>query len=207
MALGVSGALLAASAGCSALLGSAAPVTPPTSAAAPSFPVPVLTVATPRPRSAAPALKSTGTAWPSILASLAGYGQWLLANPDPSLVGNVATPGCATYNLISSQVTGLFRDQAQLKPSAPVFGPVTGPSPAAGATMAALGNEVTLDVTASRPAEAVISRNRGIQVSAFDALPQSALRITLYRGADQRWRFCTVDALPGTAADGPVPLL
>jgi hypothetical protein len=205
LAAGVGGVLLAALAGCSALPGAAAaPATP-----VPSYTVPVLTVATPKPRSAAPALKTTGVAWPAVLASLSGYGQWLLANPDPALVGNVATPGCSMYNLISQQATALLRDQAYLQPAAPVFGPVTGPSPAPGATAAVLGNEVTLDVTATRPLEAVLSRAGGMRISSFDALPQSTLQITLFRPADNKWRFCTVNAQADTGAgdDPSVPLL
>jgi hypothetical protein len=208
LAAGVGGVLLAALAGCSALLGPAAtPATPVHPA--PSYPVPVLTVATPKPRSAAPALRTTGVAWPAVLASLSGYGQWLLANPDPALIGNVAMPGCSMYNLISRQATALLRDQAYLQPAAPVFGPVTGPSPAPGATAAVLGNEVTLDVTATRPLEAVLSRAGGTPISSFDALPQTTLQITLFRPADNKWRFCTVNAAADTGAgdDPPVPLL
>src|SRR3954447_3700410 len=86
-----------------------------TASAAPigsATPLPVLTIATPRPRTAAPALRTTGTAWPVILASLSGYGQWLLANPNPALVGMVATPGCGMANLLSRQLHGLLSDRA-----------------------------------------------------------------------------------------------
>jgi hypothetical protein len=208
LAAGVGGVLLAALAGCSALLGPAAtPATPVPPA--PSYTVPALTVATAKPRIAAPALKTTGVAWPAVLASLSGYGQWLLANPDPALVGNVAMPGCSMYNLIAQQATALLRDQAYLQPAAPVFGPVTGPSPAPGTTAAVLGNEVTLDVTATRPIEAVLSRAGAMQISSFDALPRTTLQITLFRPADNKWRFCTVNAEADTGAgnDPSVPLL
>ncbi|WP_199512100.1 hypothetical protein [Nucisporomicrobium flavum] len=39
-------------------------------------------------------MSNTGTAWPAMLASLSGYGQWLLANPDPAKVETIAAPGC-----------------------------------------------------------------------------------------------------------------
>jgi len=199
--------VLAGLGGCGALGSTAAPT--PSVAPAPSYTVAVVAVPTPKPRTPAPALKTTGVAWPVILASLTGYGQWLLANPDPALVGAIASPGCSLYNLVSAQATGLLRDQAYLQPVPAVFGPVSGPSPAAGSSLAVLGNQVTLDVTASRPAEAVLSRGTGnLQISAFDALPPTALRITLIKGADSKWRFCTVNvtADTGESGDPSVPL-
>jgi hypothetical protein len=209
------GVLLAALAGCSSLPGFAAapaaspapPVPVPASTASP-VPLPVLTVATPKPVRPAPALKTTGAAWPAILTSLTGYGQWLLANPDPALVGNIAQPGCAMADLISQQAAGLLADRAVVKPSPPVFGAVTGPSPAPGMSVAVLGSEVTLDVTVSRPAETVVSRT-GKQITAFAALPSTALQITLWRAADNKWRFCTVAAASDSGApdDPSVPLL
>jgi hypothetical protein len=68
----------------------------------------VVTVAAPKPKTAAPALKTTGTAWPALLASLSGHGQRVLANPDPSKLADVAQPGCAMYNLLSRQTILLF---------------------------------------------------------------------------------------------------
>jgi hypothetical protein len=165
-------------------------------------------MATPKPRSAAPALKTTGAAWPAILASLAGYGQWLLANPDPALVGTIAEPGCTMANLITQQAAALLDEHAYLKPSPPTFGTVTGPSPAPGSTAAVLGNEVLLSVTASRPQEAVVSR-AGRPITVFAAMPSTPLQITLFRAADNKWRFCMVDALSDSGApdDPSVPLL
>jgi hypothetical protein len=152
-------------------------------------------------------VSNTGSAWPRILASLSGYGQWLLANPDPSRVGTVANPGCAMANLLSEQITGLLGSQAYLKPAAPVFVSVVGPSSASTAS-AAVGDEVILEVTASRPGEPVLDR-RGTQITAFAPLPPTALQITLDRGVDRRWRFCTVEAVTDSGApdDPSVPLL
>jgi hypothetical protein len=194
---GVGAGLLGVLTGCSALLG-ATPVPSTSAVPQPSYSVAVVTVPTPKPRTAAPALKTTGTAWPAILASLAGYGQWVLANPDPSKVANVALPGCAMYDLLSRQTTAMFEEQAYLQPSAPAFGLVTGPSPAPGSTIAVLGNQLTLDVSATRSSESVLSRSKATPISAFDALPTTALRITLNQGTDKRWRFCTVNAWSDT---------
>jgi hypothetical protein len=204
-ALGMTGTLLVATAGCSVVPGFAAtPPAPSASAApAPTTPVRVLTIAVPKPRTAAPALKTTGTAWPAILASLSGYGQWVLANPDPALVGNVAEPGCAAATLVSQQAAALLRDRAYLQPSPPVFATVNGPT---GTAVAVLGNQVTLDVTASRPSEPVLSRTGKKPVTGFGALPLTALRITLFRAADKKWRLCAVDPIPGAAVPGDPPV-
>jgi hypothetical protein len=203
LAAGVGAVLLGALTGCSTLLGTSAAV--PSASAAPqaSYKVSAVTVSTPKPRTAAPALKTTGSAWPAILASLAGYGQWVLANPDPAKVADVAQPGCAMYDLLSQQTTALFEEKAYLKPSAPVFTLVTGPSPAPA------GNEVDLDVTVTRAAEPVLSQSKATVISTFTALPAIPLEITLYQGTDKKWRFCTVNAWSDTgAADDPsVPLL
>lgn len=108
---GISGMVLATLAGCAVPPGSAA--TSATSPSpAPAAPIAVLTITTPKPRTPAPTLKTTGAAWPAILTSLAGYGGWLLANPDPALVGNIAAPGCAVSNLIAQQAAGLLAAHA-----------------------------------------------------------------------------------------------
>lgn len=190
-------ALSLALAGCS---GSGAAATTAPSAGAPSPgvssapPAKVIVVATPRPRSAAPALKITGTAWPAILTSLTGYGQWVLANPDPARATMITTPGCAMFDLLSQQASALLRDKAYLKPSPVVFGPVTGPSLAPGTPVTALYGRVTLNVTVSRPGEPVLSRAGARQISQFDPLPPTDLRITLAQGTDGGWRLCTAYA-------------
>ena len=211
IALMVAVGLTTALSGCTAFAGTS--VTPTASAAAPATgasapPLPVVTAATPVPRKAAPALATTGTAWPAILTSLAGYGQWLLANPDPALVGNIAMQGCTMYDLIYRQADALLRDKAYLVPSPPVFAVTAYPSLAPGTTAAALGGKVVLNVTASRPAEVVMSRT-GKQISTFDQLPPTSLQITLQQGTDLKWRFCNVNAMADTGApdDPSVPLL
>jgi hypothetical protein len=130
-----------------------------------------------------------------------------MVNPDPSRVGVVATPGCGMANLLSEQITGLLGSQAYLKPAAPVFVSVIGPSSAPTAS-GAVGDRVVLEVTASRPSEPVIDR-RGTRISAFDPLPPTALQISLDRGVDRRWRFCTVEPVTDSGApdDPSVPLL
>jgi hypothetical protein len=196
----VTAALLMTLTGC-AVTGTAGTTTAQTPAPVLTAPIPVLTVATPKPRTPAPALKNTGVRWPAILASLSGYGQWVLANPDPALVGAITEPGCAMANLLAQQASGLLGDHAYLKPVPPVFLSVTGPSPAA-------GNAVTLSVSASRPQEAVLSRTGNKPITAFAALPVTDLRITLYRGPKGGWRLCTVDATAdsGWPDDPSLPL-
>jgi hypothetical protein len=201
--------LLAAMTGCAVLTETPVAVTAEaddTAVLVPADPVERVTIALPEPRSAAPGLRTTGTAWKTILPSLAGYGQWILANPDPAKVGDVATPGCAAANQLSRQVAGLLGSKAYLKPAAPVFEAVTGPTPTEGATDAAVGNRVILTVIASRPSEPVLSRT-GQQVSTVAPLQRTRLKITLDRGADNKWRFCTITAPYAPDASLPVPLL
>ncbi|AGL16181.1 hypothetical protein [Actinoplanes sp. N902-109] len=210
----LAGAVSGALTGCSVLTGSsvtpAGSVTPvPSASVSWAPPAKVITAVTPKPRTAAPPLTITGTAWPAILASLTAYGQWLLADPNPALVGNVAAPGCATANTIVELADSLLRDKAYLKPSPVVFGPVTGPSLAPGTTLAALDGEAVLDVTVQRPAEPVMSRSGAVQIGSYDPLPAgTALQITLRQGSDAKWRFCTIDALDDSGApdDPSVPL-
>ena len=49
----------------------------------------------------------------------------------------------------------------------------------------------------------------GKQINTFAAMPVTSLQITLMRGADQKWRFCTVDATSDSGApdDPSLPLL
>jgi hypothetical protein len=165
-------------------------------------PARVITVVTPKARTAVPAVKNTGTAWPAILASLAAYGQWSLANPDPATVAAVAVPGCSTANQLAEQMTGLLGSRALVKPSPVVFGIVTAPSPVTAGV-----SEVILNVTASRPAEPVLDR-KGQQINTFQALPPTSLKITLNRGSDRKWRFCSIESIvDGSPEDPTVALL
>jgi hypothetical protein len=137
-----------------------------------------------------------------ILKSLSAYGQWLLANPDPALVGNVATPGCAVGNMLADQVGGLLGSRAYVKTSPAVITSVLGPT-------TVIGDQAVLDVVAARPAEPVLSRAGARTISTFDAFPPQSLQITLDRGADKRWRFCSVESAAdeGATDDPSVPLI
>ena len=196
-------AAVAALGGCATTTGATtAAATPiPTVSVSPS-PARVITVAVPKATSAAPALRNTGTSWMPILTSLSSYGQWLLANPNPALVGTVATPGCAVANLLSDQIDGLLGSRASVRTAPAAITSVLGPSPAT-------GSQMVLRVIASRPAEPVLSRAEGKTISTFDAYPQSALQVTLDLGADRRWRFCSVESATdaGATDDPSVPLI
>jgi hypothetical protein len=196
-------AVTAALSGCAATPGAAtAAAMPAPSVSVSPSPMRVITLPVPAATSPAPALRNTGTAWMPILTSLSAYGQWLLANPDPALVGTVATPGCAAANLLSDQLDGLLGSRAYVKTAPAAITSVLGPSPAT-------GNEVTLQVIASRPAEPVVNRANGTTISTFGAYPQSALDVTLDLGTDKHWRLCAVEntADAGATDDPSVPLI
>jgi hypothetical protein len=196
-------ALAATLSGCAATTTAAAPAATanPVVSVSPS-PMKVIPVATAKAAGGAPTLSNTGSSWLPIVTSLSAYGQWLLANPDPSLVGNVATPGCGMANLLTDQLNGLFASKAYVRTSAPTISSVLGPSPATGTT-------VVLDVIAGRAAEPVLSVSTKKTITTFAAYPQSALQVTLNLGTDQRWRFCTVEAVgdAGSPDDASVPLV
>lgn len=178
----------------------------PTTAPGPQVsatPARVITIITPKAGTAAPPVKNTGTAWPAILASLSAYGQWSLANPDPATIPKIAVPGCSMADLLAEQMTGLLGSHTLVQPSPVVFNAVTGPSPVTAGV-----SEVVLTVNASRPAEPVVDR-KGKQVNTFEAMPQTALEITLNRGSDQKWRFCSVESITDVTAseDTSVALL
>jgi hypothetical protein len=188
--------------GCAAA-GAATPTAVPSAhvSVSPS-PIRVVTVAVPKATTPAPALTNTGTSWMPIVTSLSAYGQWLLANPNPALVGNVATPGCAVANMLTEQINGLLESHATVKTSPAVITSVLGPSPAT-------GTSVDLDVVAARPAEPVVSRKGGRTISTFQALPQQTVQVTLDLGADKHWRFCAVESSTdeGATDDPSVPLV
>jgi hypothetical protein len=180
--------------------GSTAPTTAPATAAS-AAPAKVLTLAIPQPRTAAPALATTGTAWPKVLASLSAYGQWLLANPDLALVGNVTTPGCAVAELLSAQVQGLITENAYVVTTPPTFTAVTGPTPAP------TTGQAVLMVTAGRAAEPVVSRaKKTVTIASYDAVPPASFEVTLDRGADGKWRYCTIENQPDETVSA-VPLI
>jgi hypothetical protein len=176
--------------------------TPPAKVGVAPIPATVISIVVPKAATAAPALANTGASWLPILTSLSAYGQWLLANPDPALVGNVATLGCGAANLLTAQVTGLLGSKTYVRTSPVSIVSVVAPSPVA-------GGAVTLIVVASRPAEPVLSRTGGKTVTTFGAYPQTVLEVTLDLGTDKRWRFCTIEANsdPTGEQDVSVPLI
>jgi hypothetical protein len=207
VAVAMAGALaLGALTGCAALgLGGTLPAPAAGASAAPGSPTPLPVrsgIPTPKPKTAAPGLATTGSAWLPILTSLSGYGQWLLANPDPALAGNVATPGCAMSDLIGPQLAALLAENAYVKTSPVSITAVIGPSPA-------IGTEVSLMATASRAAEPVLSRAKGTVITTYVAVSPTNLMITLDKGADGKWRLCTVNPQDdsGDPTDPSVPLL
>jgi len=199
-------ALTAALSGCSALTGGAAITAAPTpsapSASAKPRPMRVVTIATPKPKTAAPGLANTGSSWMPIVKSLSAYSQWLLGNPDPALVGNVATPGCGMANLLTQQINGLLNSKAYVQTTPATITQVVGPSPATTST-------VILTVVAGRAAEPVVSRTAQKTITTFAPYAPEALHVTLNKGADNRWRFCDVQPISDmTSPDDPsVPLV
>jgi hypothetical protein len=191
-------AAVATLSGCSAVTGggtgaSATTGATPAVSSSPS-PMRVIAVSTPAAHSAAPGLSTTGSSWKTIMTSLTTYGQWLLGSPDPSLVGNVATPGCAAATLLARQVDGLLTSNAYVRASAPAITQVIGPSAAAGST-------VGLTVVAGRAAEPVLSQKKsGVTVTTVPAYPATVFAVTLTKGTDSKWRLCDITTSDGTEA-------
>ena len=191
-------AVVATLSGCSALTGGATGTGATTagtpSAAGTPSPMRVIAVATPKAHTGAPGLSTAGSSWKTIVTSLTGYGQWLLGNPDPSLVGNVATPGCGQAALLGRQVNGLINSGTYVQTSATVLSQVVGPSAAPTGT-------VGLTVVASRAAEPVLSQTRsGVTVTTIAPYGATTLTVTLNKGTDNKWRLCDVTEPDGTEA-------
>jgi len=191
---GLGVAVVATLSGCSAVTGSvtATSTTAPKAAASPG-PMTVIAVATPKAHSGAPGLATTGTNWMSIMKSLTGYGQWLLGNPDPSMIGNVATPGCGMSDLLGRQVSGLMNSNTYVQTVAPVITQVIGPS-------ATTNNTVGLAVVASRSAEPVVSQTKGTTITTIAPYAPTTLSVTLDKGSDNKWRLCEVTGPDGAEA-------
>ena len=189
-------AAAAALSGCSALTGSvtATSATPAPSASASPSPMRVVAVATPKAHSGAPGLATTGSNWMAIMKSLTGYGQWLLGNPDPSLVPNVATPGCGQANLLGQQVNGLLTSGTYVQTAAPTLTQVVGPS------AAAANGTVGLIVVASRAAEPVLTQKKGATVNTIAPYGSTTLSVTLDKGSDSKWRLCEITGPDGAEA-------
>lgn len=137
------------------------------------------------PKRPAPALANTGTNWPVIVASITAYGQWLLANPNPALVATIAVPGCGAFNALTAETQSLVEQNAYVKTSPPVFTSVTG---------LATTSNVSVDIQVARAAEPVVGRKTTATrvLASLPQLPSTAMQLTLIRGADTRWRLCTL---------------
>jgi hypothetical protein len=197
LAVVTAGAALSGCAGLGTTAASPAATTPTTPAS--PLQIKTVTVAVPKPRTPAPALAITSTAWPKVLASLTAYGQWLLANPNPALVGNIATPGCAVAQLLSTQVQSLIDSNTYVVTTPPTFSAITGSAPASG--------QEVLMITAGRPAEPVVSRaQKLVTIGSYDAVPPASFEVTLDQGADGKWRYCTIENQPDETV-AAVPLL
>jgi hypothetical protein len=212
--------LITALTGCAVTTDTTAVVDTAADVAAPKAAAPIeqLTPEIPKARTGAPALRNTGLNWQPILQALTAYGQWILANPNPDKVTDIAAPGCAYAQLTARQVTGLLGSNAYLQPSKPTFLSVTGPTEETTEqepsgenetteeiVATPIGNNVTLTVTVNRAAEPVVNTS-GKEITSFPALQQAQLHITLVRDADNKWRFCTVTPVNGRS-DKPVSLL
>lgn len=158
------------------------PTLPPRTATATSIATPA------RPTSGAPALANTGTAWPKVVGSLLTYGQWLLANPNPTLASTITVPGCAANDMLTAELQTYVDQNAYVQPAAPILTSITGP-------VGAIGGQATVDIQAVRGAEPVYQRPITGSTTHVTAgrppLPPTALSLTLIRGADSRWRVCT----------------
>jgi hypothetical protein len=185
-AIGV--AALTGLAGCAATTANAAT---PAASVSPG-PVTTGTPAPAAPTSAAPALKNTGTAWPTVLGSMIAYGQWLLANPNPALATTIAEPGCAAANDLTAELQSLVDQNAYVRPIAPVLTLVIGPSPSGTSTV---GSQTTVQITATRASEPILGRKTKSTTRVLSnraQLPTTSLSVTLLLGTDKHWRFCTI---------------
>ncbi|MFI1988455.1 hypothetical protein [Actinoplanes sp. NPDC020271] len=194
--------------GCAAFASTTATV-PPTSAATPG-PVSTFVRTAPPANSIAPGLANTGSTLPTVVASLIKYGQWLIANPDPDKVGNVAAPGCAASNDLIRQTTSLVDQGAYVTTVTPTVTAVQWPSPVPSVSSAPLGDEAVVTIRASRPAEALTMRTEGKETQVLSYLPAlnaTTVRISLFRGTDKKWRFCEVTTPTDPAADSVTALL
>ncbi|AEV86370.1 hypothetical protein ACWT_5352 [Actinoplanes sp. SE50] len=193
--------------GCAAFASTTATVSPTVSPGPTSTFLQTPTV----PTSSAPGLSNTGTNLPVVVASLVKYGQWLIANPDPSLVDRIAVPGCAAANDLIHETQSLVDQGAYVTTALPVVTGMQYPSPAASAGAASLGDQTMLDMQVSRPAEALTQRTTAKKTQIISYLPElrsTTVRVSLIRGADKKWRFCEVTTpLDGSRADSITVLL
>ncbi len=168
-----------------------------TAVAAPVKAVAVAAATPAPPTSKAPALATTGTTWPTVVGSLITYGQWLLANPNPTLTGNITVPGCAADNALQAELRSYVAQRAYVQPAAPELTSISGPT-------GTIGGQVQVDIEAVRGSETVYQRTRAGStthvVSGRAGLTPTGFSLTLIRGTDSHWRFCTV-TVPADSAD------
>ncbi|WIM94052.1 hypothetical protein ACTOB_006052 [Actinoplanes oblitus] len=207
-ALRLTAALAAACAltGCSVLTASTA-ATPTPEATLQAAPTSTFVQTPAVPDTSAPGLSNTGTNLPVVVASLIKYGQWLIANPDPSKATTIAAPGCGAANQLIAETQSLVDQGAYVATVTPTVTAVRWPS----ASPVPLGDRTSLDIQVSRPAEPVKPRKNGKQTQILSYLPElkaTTVRISLVRGADKKWRFCDVSTpLDGSRADSVTVLL
>lgn len=182
----------------------------PTTTATPG-PTSTFVQTAPPANTSAPGLSTTGSNLPTIVGSLIKYGQWLVANPDPDKVANVAAPGCAASNDLIRQTKSLIDQGAYVTTATPTVSAVQWPSPSPSASAVPLGDQAVVTLRVSRPAEALTMRTTGKGTTVLSYLPEltsTTVRIALFRGTDKKWRFCEVTTPDDTSlADSVTTLL
>ncbi|GLW31674.1 hypothetical protein [Actinoplanes regularis] len=197
-------------AGCGVLASTATTTVSPESTVTPG---PVSTfVQTPAvPNTSAPSLSNTGTNLPVVVASLIKYGQWLIANPDPERVSEIAAPGCAASNDLIRETRSLVAQGAYVTTTAPTVTGLRWASPSPSGGTVPFGDQATLFFQVSRPAEALTMRTVGQETQVISYLPElkaTTVRVDLFRATDKKWRFCEVTTpLDSNSADSVTSLL
>jgi len=153
--------------------------------------------ATPRPPTTPAPPLSTGNSWAVVVPQLLTYGQWVLANPDPSLVPNVAAPGCSFDSVLSLQTQSLLNRAAFLQPSQLSVLSIQAPGTPVGA-------ETTIAIEASRRSEQYVDASGTSSTGTLvAALPPTYFDVTLDLGSDKQWRICSITEpeVPGYQID------
>ncbi|MEV6342629.1 hypothetical protein [Actinoplanes sp. NPDC051851] len=182
-------------AGCSALTASttSTSVTPQTSAT--PGPTSTFVQTAPPSTTSAPTLANTGTNMSVVVASLIKYGQWLLTNPDPSKVTNMAEPGCAAANQLIAQTRSLIDQDAYVTTTTPTVTNWQYASPAPSSSATSVVSPTTVTLRMSKVAEPVTPRSATSSTtvtSYLPALPSTTVQIVLNKGTDGKWRICQV---------------
>jgi hypothetical protein len=136
-----------------------------------------------------PTLARVGRDWPAVVAGLDNYLAWLFEHPDPSLVGNYATPDCPCFSAIQTtladyQATGQRRltngdkvDQVRLTA---VIVPSQGRSDSA--------VDLSVYVTQEGVANALLDRH-GQVLQRSSASGPVGYDVELLLGPDGQWRI------------------